>query len=285
MDLKSILDIPIRGMEAHRFPEKPGPFCMSYGFDPDDLIRSIEQIGLIHPPLVSRNDRGELQIVSGYRRVEALRRLEINEIPARDLTDLDLSPLEQFLTNLHENLTVRVFNPVEKGMILDQLGEWVARDAVVQTYMPLLGLPSHGPTLDLYCRLAGLGGRIKQALAAGEIPVQAAALLLEMEEEAQNALSAWLLDLRFNLNQKKQVIELILDILHNEGESIQGILGQEAVRAICTDPRMNTPQKARAVIRALKNRCLPSLVRAEERFRRRVRALNLPPRVRISAPP
>ena len=52
-----------------------GPFSMSYAFDPGPLILSIKNAGLINPPILREDEQGKLDIVAGYRRVEALKSL------------------------------------------------------------------------------------------------------------------------------------------------------------------------------------------------------------------
>ena len=48
-------------------------FRLSYGFDLEPLKESIRRIGLINPPLLRKRPDGRYQIVSGYRRIRALR--------------------------------------------------------------------------------------------------------------------------------------------------------------------------------------------------------------------
>ena len=51
--------------------DRPGPYCMSFGFDLEPLTESIRRVGLINSPLLVRNGNGELDIVIGYRRIRA----------------------------------------------------------------------------------------------------------------------------------------------------------------------------------------------------------------------
>ena len=57
--------------------EIPGPYCMSFGFDPDALALSIEKIGLVHPLIITKsNNDNKYKIVAGYRRLIALKKLK-----------------------------------------------------------------------------------------------------------------------------------------------------------------------------------------------------------------
>ena len=38
--------------------DSPGPYCMSFGFEPESLIASIKNVGLINPPYLIGNEDG-----------------------------------------------------------------------------------------------------------------------------------------------------------------------------------------------------------------------------------
>src|SRR5512136_310240 len=90
--------------------KSPGPYIMSYGFNLDGLRESIRKVGLINAPLVARNQQGSFDIVSGYRRILALKTLGESEALCRDVTTVLISPLQRFLANFYENLATRKFN-------------------------------------------------------------------------------------------------------------------------------------------------------------------------------
>ncbi|MDZ7700006.1 MAG: ParB N-terminal domain-containing protein [Deltaproteobacteria bacterium] len=68
---------------------------MSFGFDLRPLIQSIDEIGLIDAPLMLR-DRGqkdELSVITGYKRILALRELRAEHVTCRILSGSTISPL------------------------------------------------------------------------------------------------------------------------------------------------------------------------------------------------
>ena len=103
-------------VEVNQINENPGPYCMSFGFDLKPLIHSVETFGLINSPIVTKDREGSVEVVVGYRRILALKHLQWKQIPCRDLSHAGFSPLDLLLLNLHDNLTTRLFNAVEKGM-------------------------------------------------------------------------------------------------------------------------------------------------------------------------
>ena len=53
-----IAKLPLTSLDSNAIHDDPGPFCMSYGFDLGPLIRSIQEFGVINPPIVVRQGEG-----------------------------------------------------------------------------------------------------------------------------------------------------------------------------------------------------------------------------------
>jgi len=266
--------------------DQPGPYCMSFGFDIEPLKRSLRRAGLINSPLLIKNRHEQLDIIIGYRRIQALKSLNRDSISCRIVSYSELSDLECLLLNLHDNLSFREFNDVEKGMVLRRLSSWVPRDEILEHYMPFLGLSSHGPTLDFFLKLdEELDEKIKESIAEGHLSLHASKLLLEMDIDARLSVFQLISKLKFNVNQQKQLIEYILDISNNNQETISEILEDVSLKNICSDTRMNNPQKVHSLLRMLRSRIFPRLTDAEKTFKRTASALDLPGGVRIHYPP
>ena len=78
--MKDLSDAPHRLLNLKEIPEDPGPYCMSFGFDLDPLIRSIEKCGLLFPPFVAKNESGKMDVVIGFRRILALKSLKWDKV-------------------------------------------------------------------------------------------------------------------------------------------------------------------------------------------------------------
>ena len=96
-----------------------GPYTMSYGFNLDLLCESIRKVGLINPPLLARNQEGSFDVVSGYRRILALKALGKRKVFCLDVTVVLPSTLKRFLAAFYEKLATRKFNDTEKAFILN----------------------------------------------------------------------------------------------------------------------------------------------------------------------
>ncbi len=105
-------------------------FSVNFLPDLERLRSSIQEVGLIHPVLLREKSNG-YQIVSGFRRTWPLfrslvhHRDRIENPRGRELEDLKL-----FFISLHENLTSRGFNTVEKAIALEKLVDHFRVDPV-----------------------------------------------------------------------------------------------------------------------------------------------------------
>jgi len=289
MDTFKIAQIFPQQINLNQIDDCPGPCCMSYGFDTTPLVDSISRIGLINPPILIEKGEGrdeiKFTVVTGFRRIVALKALHVERLSCRILPS-ETSPLECLLMNLYDNLTVRELNPVETGMALTRLMELLPKEEVVKSFMPLLNLPSHLDKLHLFIRIEkDLETPAKNLLANGDMSMKATKLLLEMDSTARKRFCRFFSIIKFSKNQQTQFIDFVSDLSHIENNAISGLLEDYALTDIRDDEHMNNPQKARSLIKVLRSRRVPRLVKAEKGFRRMVEKLKLPAGHHIAPPP
>ncbi len=265
--------------------ENPGPYCMSFGFDLKPLIRSVETFGLINRPIVTKDREGRVEVVAGYRRILALKHLQWEEIPCRDLSQAGLSSFQLLLLNLYDNLATRQFNQVEKGMILNRLSAHVSRDEILRDFMPLLDLPSHEPTLEVFLRLEGLDQTIKESLVHARISFQTVKALVQLDPESRATLVEWITATRLNTNQQNQLIAYTIDISYRDQKKISELLKEKQISDIFKSKKLNNPQKSKLLLNFLKSRRFPSLTRFEKAFQEKTASLGLPDGISIHHPP
>jgi len=286
MYIHKIMETAPRQIALGAVDDSPGPFCMSFGFTLDPLIRSIREVGLINPPILKSEPEG-LTIVCGYRRILALKELKVETAPCRVIFDHDrILPLECLLLNLHDNLATRSLNNVEKGMVLSRLDAWISRKEMVQRYMPLLGLRSHEINLRFFLEMErDFGAKIKMFVAEGRLSMQTVKMVSDMDAASRSAVLKLISELKLNINQQSQFIDYLVDLSFIENRPIPQILEAEAFTAIGSDRQPNRPQQAKAMLSKLRTRRNPSIVNAEKQFNRMVSDLNLQDGIQISAPP
>ncbi|RLB34973.1 MAG: hypothetical protein DRH11_04290 [Deltaproteobacteria bacterium] len=272
-------------IDSANIADDPGPFCMSFAFDLGVLADSIKKIGLLNPPYVIGKKQGRgFEVVSGYRRVLAVKALGWEKVLCKDISNSVTSPLEYLVFNLYDNLATRTFNDVEKGMILCRLDPLVPRKEILEEYMPLLGLPSHEPTLEVYLRVPDLALEIKEAFARGQLSFQSVRALEDMDSLSQSQVFKWISELKFNFNQQRQFLEILVDLALKDGISVFEFLAKEELSRYLEDPIENRPQTAKRTLQALHELRYPRLTRAERIFREKVANLNLPEGAILKAP-
>ncbi len=272
-----------------RIDTSPGRSCMSYGFDVAPLINSIAKIGLMNPPLLllkgeGKGGEGEFEVIAGFRRVSALKKLSLKSIPGRILP-FETSSLDCVLINLYDNLCTRDFNTIEKGMILRRLLDLIPHEDVLNIYMPILHLPSHPATLELYVGIEKVFEPLAKTLLATErLSIKTAKLLLDMNNQDREMFCTYYSAIGFSKNQQAQFVDLISDLSHMENVPMAQMLSARELKDIRDSDQMNNPQKAKALMTLLRKKRSPRLMKANRRFSQWVKKLALPGGVHITPP-
>lgn len=83
-------------------PDKwPGQRNLKYNVS--NLVESIRRYGLIEPVILRRVKENQFQILSGYKRFQAIRELGMETITARILDKLDEKKAKDIFEELHKN--------------------------------------------------------------------------------------------------------------------------------------------------------------------------------------
>jgi hypothetical protein len=289
MDSNTLYEMPVSKIDVNDIDTAAGPYTMSYGFDIEPLAVSIRRVGLLHPIILRRrgegNPKSPYQVVCGFRRINALKSLNLKQAPCRVLSE-SITPFECLEMNLFDNLTTRSFNTVERAMILRRLAHMLPQDRVVSEFMPLLGLPSHPETLTLYLRIdENLNNDAKDLMVMENLSLQAASMVLDMDRASRSAFCAFFKEASFSKNQQIQVIDMVQDLSIMKNVSMSHVLKSSDMDAIMEDVKMNRPQKTKAIMGLLRKKRNPKFSEAENRFRRMVSRLGLPSGVHLNAPP
>jgi hypothetical protein len=279
----------IRRMETISLSDispEPGPTTMSFGYDPAPLKHSILNAGMVNIPIVREELSAKATIIAGFRRIGAARSLGWKSVPCRVVTRSEIGDFEGLMINLHENLTVRALNEIEKGMVLSRLSTHVGTEEILSRFMPLLGMASHYPIYHLYLQIEkGLSREEKKYVATGSVALTALKAAMAVEPISRLILLRTLHNLRFNINQQIQFIDYMLDLSNEHHTDIVEMLREPPLADLCGQSSINRPQKAREILNYLRSRRFPALTQVEQRFKKSVSQLNLPKGVRIEPPP
>ncbi len=279
------LEIQHRPLESFNLGE--GPFCMSFGFELSSLKASISKVGLISIPIVTEMANGQIEIISGLRRVIALKEMGFFEIPCRVFTAEDLSPKNALYMAFYENVAVRFFNEVEKAMALARLNLYFTIESMLDEFMPLLGLPRSEKVLSYYLDVnKKFDEKMKLSLAQGLLNPKAAKRLAGYDGDSSKKVFLLIEKLKLNFNYQLQLIELLEDISSLENLTVARVVESDPIiNSIIENQHMNIPQKAKALMDHLRVKRFPRISMAMKLFQEKVKSFGLPPEVKLKAPP
>ncbi len=281
-----ILIKKVENVSLSDISQVPGPTTMSFGYDPAPLQHSISSTGMVNPPIVREEANAKATIIAGFRRIHAAGSLGWKEVSCRVASKSEVGDFEGLMLNLHDNLTVRTLNEIEKGMALSRLATHLGTEEILSRFMPLLGLASHQPLYRFYLEMEeGLTQEEKAYVANGSVSFAALKAAMTVESTSRLALLRMLHSLMLNINQQIQFIDYIIDLSNSNHKEIVEILQAPPLGDLCRRTSMNGPQKARAILNDLRSIRFPALSQVEQGFKASVSRLNLPKGVRIEAPP
>lgn len=258
-------------------------FRISWNRCISDLVESIQKIGCVEPILLW-GEPGAEEIVSGFRRTEAAIEAKLPAIPGRWIREPgDDSALFSLALDLFLSTTRP--HPVEKAIILCKLQRWHSKEAILQTFMPGLGLNSSAVILDRYLAINKLPDSAREGLSDGRLDPASAPGLLKFEGEDQHAASDLLLALSPSKSAQKEILEYLHDLSMRDEVPVRSLLQQSEVVSILEGKRLNLPQKREAFRRWLRAKRFPVLTQVERNFQKTKKRLRLPEGVNLVPPP
>jgi len=275
--MKSIQIIPLNQIDL-------SDETFSVNFQPDlQILRSsIKELGLIQPILLRKKTEG-YQIISGFRRISVLKELEISDVPSRIFNKDEKDETKLFTIALHENMTTRGLNSVEKAIAIQKLIYIFKVDpsAVVQSYLPLLHLEPNEKILNTYLSLAHMEDEVKDYVLREGVSRSNIRKLAGLSPEERMVLIPFLSSLRLGENRLREILTLLDEICRRYQLKIGEILHNPELQSILSQREMTPSQKAERVKRVLLNLRYPRLSQLEKTFKEKQKDLNLPLRISI----
>ena len=276
--------VEYRLLEPERLGVEEALFPLSYPLHSPPLLASVREVGLITPLLVQPREGG-YAVVCGHRRLQVCRRLGIGRVPCLVLPAPLEDDLQALLLNLHDNLSSRLFNPVEQSIIINRLELFLPVERVVRDYLPLLGLHPHPRVREKLLVLAGLPEPLRAALAAGRMHPEVGYSLSRFEAGERAALFALLQRLRLGTAKQQELIADLQTLARRRRVSIEELLAESEIVQILCDRELSPSQRGEQIRRLVRNRCSPLLSRARQQFAACKKELKIPPRLQLSPPP
>ncbi len=281
------MDRVLRNIGIDAIESRDHTFSMTFHPNLEALTRSIREVGLLQPIIVRENSHGSgYQLVSGFKRLSVCKQLGLKEVEAFSYRKSELGDLEGFHMGLHENLTTRSLNLIEKSMVMEKLVRrfGLSRESVARDYMPMLGLQPNLRVLAKVSQLVQLRAEIKRYVVEEGVSLENAVRLLEFPPEDQAEMARVVSQLKLGENKLKEVLTFLREISLRDGMTLRELARGE-IEAITSDTGLSKLQRTHRVRRRLREMRYPQLTGLERQFREKLKGLELSPGISLQPPP
>jgi hypothetical protein len=259
-------------------------FLVTFMPDLEPLQASIKLVSLLEPLILREKVGGKYQIVCGFKRVEVLRRLALNEAATFVYHPGELDDFQALLLTIGHNITHHL-NLVEKAQALKKLLAFgVSEREVIDRYLPLFDLQPNVRILRQTTALLSLEMKVLEYLVKEDLSLSTAVCFLDLDQEGQKAILSLLLALRPGENRLKEIISFLREISLRDGKPISSLLIRGDIVELLADWQTQRPQRMEQLRCIIKQMRFPLLTAIEERFAAYKRSLALPPQISFHPP-
>ena len=253
----------------------------------DELKESIKSVGVINPITLRHTQEGTYRVVTGYKRFLACQELNRQTIPALIYEPHDLSPMQAFLYNIHDNNFSRELNIIEKFNVCTKLIKVfsVSEEEVVKNYLSLLREEPSYKILHQYLSLGQLIEPMKAHIVRHGAALSSGNRIAEFTPSTQTSLLNVLTHINPSTNKLNELLTLIREISARDGTSVEEILQRYQLLTIVADPSVAAPEKVAALRQTLRSVRLPHLTERQKQLTSLIENLQLPQTARLVADP
>jgi ParB family chromosome partitioning protein len=261
-------------------------FSINYLPDLQKLRSSIGEIGLIQPVLLKKKLDG-YQIICGFRRISVVKELGKSEIEARVFEEKAMDEFQLFSLSLHDNLTTRGFNAVEKAIALDKLIHHFQTDpaAVIETFLPFFSLEPNEKILNTFLSLAQMEDEIKTYVLKEEVSRTNIRKLSALTPDDRMAILSLISRLKLGENRLREVLTLLEEIARRNQCKEKDIVQRSEIQAVLSQKELTPSQKTERIKKVFTDLRYPKLNQLEKEFEKKRKDLNLPSNILLHHPP
>ena len=252
-------------------------FSVNYLPDLKSLRSSMKEIGLIQPVFL-RKKLGGYQIVCGFRRISIMKKLGKSEIESKVFGEKEMDEFQFFSLSLHENLTTRGFNTVEKAIALDKLIHrfQIDPDIVTQTFFPLFLLEPNKKILNTFLSLAQMEEKTKAYVLREEVSRSNIRKFSALNPDDRVAILSLISPLKLGENRLREILTFLEEISRRNQNRIREIVERPEIQAVLSQKELTPSQKTERVKKILMDLRYPKMQQLEEVFEKKKKGLNLP---------
>ncbi|MBW6520570.1 MAG: ParB N-terminal domain-containing protein [Desulfoarculaceae bacterium] len=246
------------------------------------LKQSLEESGILHPPVVQQAQDGTFNLVCGRRRLYAVRHyFKQTSLPCLVIQPA-LPPSAFFLYILTDQQSNGPLSPMEIAFFLNYcLGTMDEKD-IADFFLPRLGYKKQTALIQRLTRLSTLEETIQRQVHHGLISDKTAFELLALPSKDRMTLSSLFDLLQPGTGKQNRIVTLSRDLALRSHKTISSLFAEQKFKEILVHKEMNPPQKAHTLLELLQKNSYPRSSEAEQLFKEKVRRLKLPDNYEIT---
>jgi len=249
----------------------------------DELVVSIQHDGLITPPILFQQTASVYAVVSGYRRIQACRKLGCPDLFARIL-DSNADPLDCLRLAIAENALQRQLNLIEMSRAIQKLSSFFDGTVQMAETAATLGLPANPSVLNKIKDLCLLPWPVQQSILNDAISLSMAGELGKIDPDSAVDFARLWDDLKFSLSKQKEILTLVIEIARREDKTIRQVLNDPKLNRIIDDETLDRTQKGRCIRALLRQWRYPRISEAEKNYGRHLKQLKLGDEIKLIPP-
>lgn len=239
----------------------------------DDLMHSINHVGILHHPLLLKKE-ATYTIICGFRRIEACRRLNWSELEAMILGP-DTMRLKCIKYAITDNAFQRPLNLIEKSRSIGMLSDFFKDINSLSEELSLLGLFEHPSMIKKLKGICHLPELFQNSILSNTISLAMVLELAGMSEDDAKGFIKLFNTLKLSLNTQREIVTLIKEIAIREDKSILQIIEESHLNKILTNEDLDKNQRAHKIRIYLKQRRFPTIAVIEKSYEKYHQKLNL----------
>ncbi|MFC1546566.1 ParB N-terminal domain-containing protein [bacterium] len=243
-------------------------YIVSYPLEDEHTTISIQKTHVQNPITIEKvNDK--YVVINGIRRVTACRKLGLKQIPAyMPGYHEDDKIKKNFLDALFENGSHRIWNSIEKALIVKKITSEIKLDQNdFRQICSFIKIAENDYALNILLKLSKTSDEIKSAVITGELHINSAVLLTSFTRTERDTILGILKSLHTNINMNKELIRFFLEIMRRDKfGTINDLLKESGLAEIIDDQDIQYKRKYEMICSILKKKRYPELSKKEADF-------------------
>lgn len=258
-------------------------YRISTGECSPQLVRSIETLGLINPPILDASGQ-RYTIITGFARIDACRQIGMQAIPCH-LMRSESGPEQRARIAISDNAMSRDLNLIEQANAIRLLARVQDIDLQLVQASRQCGLAVNQEMVETLLTVGRMSPTLQDALLEGFIALPVALRLNAMEEQpAADAFIQLLEQLRIGLNRQREIIDWVIAISRRDAIPVEKLLNKGALGRLRHDGNMDRGTRGRLIRQSIRSMRYPSITRHEAEYARTVKSMRLTKGTQLLAP-